>query len=889
MKKRFASILMSLALLGTGCLSGLDIAFADTEVPEEASIQTEYFRNPETGYIYPAEEMEVPVSTSATTNEEGRNKAMLPSLYPSGDVTQIINTYPATRSQSPYGTCWAHAAVACGEFDFVKNHGYTASIDLSELQLAYFTYHTANDKLGNLDDDANYIPANAAEQYLDIGGNATYVMQTLSQWKGLTYENNLSYSNAVNSLSYGIPSSYAYANDGAKLENAFILNIKENPTAVKEAIQTYGAVQASYYHDSQYYSQNIYDLYYCPDGSLGTNHDIAIVGWNDNLPASAFPSWNQPSRNGGWLIRNSWSTTAKGSEYSYFWMSYDDKSLARNAYAFDYVPGNKWANLYQHDGTSGYGGINIEKAANVFTAKNPDGAGSEVLQGVMLCFMQNTDVQYQIDIYTGLSGGIVTNPESGYHHGYATTTGMTTHAGIHTVYLKQPVYLAPGEKYAIVVTSKSGQVTFATEYTHNYTYKENGITMGWFNTVGTADPGESLYASYNGWTDAATDPLTANGNFKIKGLTNNSSEKKYLVTYNLNGGTVEAGNPDWYFSTSGSTTLKTPTRDGYHFLGWYTDSNYTNQITAISGSLGSNLTLYAKWEAHNYNQDVQKKATAKEQGIMREQCTGCGISQDYYILIPSIKLSYAKTTYDGYSKKPQVTVFTENGALSSGLYNVTYKKNIKVGRGEVIVRMDERYYDVTLNKKFSIVPKAPASVTAKLSGDYNNVKVTWKKSVGADGYYVYYKKASASKYLTKNRIATTKLTKIFKNLNNGVKYNFKVVPYFKSGKTKYTSIKYKTATATTLKQLKVPSMSRVSGGKVSLKWQSISGASGYQVYWASKQKGKYKKLCDYSNKYGGVTFSVGKGEAYWYKVRAYKKVNGKKIYGPWSKAKKYIR
>lgn len=47
--------------------------------------------------------------------------------------------YPDNRDQNPYGTCWAFSALGLAEFDLI-NKGYAdSSIDLSELQLIYFT------------------------------------------------------------------------------------------------------------------------------------------------------------------------------------------------------------------------------------------------------------------------------------------------------------------------------------------------------------------------------------------------------------------------------------------------------------------------------------------------------------------------------------------------------------------------------------------------------------------------------------------------------------------------------------------------------------------------------------------------------------------------------
>ena len=74
------------------------------------------------------------------------------------------------------------------------------------------------------------------------------------------------------------------------------------------------------------------------------------------------------------------------------------------------------------------------------------------------------------------------------------------------------------------------------------------------------------------------------------------SKTKYTITYNLNKGTNSSKNPAYYYYTSDTITLAKPKRSGYTFVGWFTDSDYTDQITEIpSGSTGK-LTLYAKWK-----------------------------------------------------------------------------------------------------------------------------------------------------------------------------------------------------------------------------------------------------------------------------------------------------
>ena len=68
----------------------------------------------------------------------------------------------------------------------------------------------------------------------------------------------------------------------------------------------------------------------------------------------------------------------------------------------------------------------------------------------------------------------------------------------------------------------------------------------------------------------------------------------YTIQYELNDGTNNDANPNGYRFGS-SIKLNNPTREGYKFLGWYTDDNYQNQITEITDSTAENLVLYAKF------------------------------------------------------------------------------------------------------------------------------------------------------------------------------------------------------------------------------------------------------------------------------------------------------
>jgi len=70
----------------------------------------------------------------------------------------------------------------------------------------------------------------------------------------------------------------------------------------------------------------------------------------------------------------------------------------------------------------------------------------------------------------------------------------------------------------------------------------------------------------------------------------------YTITYNTNGGSTV---PDLPEQTALPNPLPTPTKSGYTFLGWYYDSDFTNEAFA-DDPLTDDVTLYAKWELTTY-------------------------------------------------------------------------------------------------------------------------------------------------------------------------------------------------------------------------------------------------------------------------------------------------
>lgn len=174
-------------------------------------------------------------------------------------------------------------------------------------------------------------------------------------------------------------------------------------------------------------------------------------------------------------------------------------------------------------------------------------------------------------------------------------------------------------------------------------------------------------------------------------------------------------------------------------------------------------------------------------------------------------------------------------------------------------------------------PKTPSGVKAA-SSDHDKIKVTWSKVSSVNGYEVYQNNKKIADIKT-NSYTKTKLT-------TGTKYTYKVRAYKLNGTQKVYSGYSKNVTAT-------PTLSTVSSVKavnnakqtVKISFKKVNGASGYIIYRATKKSGKYSAASTIK-KGSTVTYTnkkLKKKSTYYYKVRAYKKVGKKTVYGGYSK------
>lgn len=429
-------------------------------------------------------------------------EAALPEKYDAREK-QLISP---VKNQNPYGTCWAHAALAIVE-SALLNSG-SGEYDLSEAHLSYFAYHTGSDKLGNADND-KILPKNG--NYLNWGGNMPRAAMKFQNWHGAALESDYPYADVQEGQDAANAQEHV-----VEVPNIYFAPTKpadaDSITAVKKLVMKYGSVMWSYYEansDSEF--NKMTNAYYCSREGLGTNHAISIVGWDDTFPKENFVSGNQPENDGAWIIKNSWGT-AFGDD-GYFYISYEDKTLGagNEACAVEATDRNDYDNNYFYSNTTAWAFGSGTKAAQVYEING--GAPSEILKAVSI-YVSTDNLAYSLQIYKNPEttvNGIVTDPESGTAMYGAPHTGNIGYAGLYTIDIPD-ITLAYGDIFSIVFTFDKKCTIFSDS---SGTYSN-----GNYATENESAPGQSfIFSNGYSWTDLDT----AGKSLRINALTGNSA------------------------------------------------------------------------------------------------------------------------------------------------------------------------------------------------------------------------------------------------------------------------------------------------------------------------------------------------------------------------------
>ena len=180
---------------------------------------------------------------------------------------------------------------------------------------------------------------------------------------------------------------------------------------------------------------------------------------------------------------------------------------------------------------------------------------------------------------------------------------------------------------------------------------------------------------------------------------------------------------------------------------------------------------------------------------------------------------------------------------------------------------------------------APASFKAARAG-YSSIKLTWKSVTGADGYSIEKYDSSTKKYKPAYTIKDCKTaSKTITGLKTGTSYAYRIRAFHYNAECKpvYSNA---SASAKATPTLSKPGITKLTAGskKITVKWTKVSGATGYKLYRATSKSGNYKLIKTTTSTYY-TNKSLTKGKKYYYKVKAYRMVSGKKVYSSYSSVK----
>ena len=831
-RKRILTVVLACVMLSDVSLS----AYAGQALPQEqAAVVGNATGYTDLDFELPEDQAERENEIAAFSLEAEEADAVsgneLPAAYRSdavgADGKQISYLPSSFRDQNPYGICWTFSVLAACEASMIRNGLATGSIDLSERHLAYYFYNKGNttDAKGGTTGDYNEAVM-AGKNYLTQGGNTLLTMWHLVSWCGPVAEEKAPYSGLATDSSVDVngllgaanSTGAAYEEDACHIQNAFLINMgtaadTQKKQEMKKLIMQYGALGMSYYSStSSQYDDPVHDSYYNP-GITGTNHAVAVIGWDDTFPKENFAQ--QAPGDGAWLIRNSWGDEKAGcAQNGNFWLSYYDASIntgstTRYAYVFDAQAADNYDNICQYDGDAGMSVITTTgetKASNLFrvTAK-----GGEILRAVGIGIGQ-TDTDCTLTVYKNPEMG---DPQSGTL--LLTQNVHLSYPGYHTIPLTEALPFEEGDRYAVVYE-------FA-DAVSLYISKDRQYTSGGnpFISVFTYEnPGVSfLYQTK--WEDL--------------------SEKTIRTT----SGSVEGA----------ILRIKA-----------YTDNRVPSPTPSASPS-------YSPSHAVSPDPSSTPSPTPSQEPTVAT-LTALKLDREKLTLQIGKQTSLTATpTYSAEGATPWMVYWKSDHPEVASVNDCGEIIAKKTGKAVITV------YNGTVRATCTVVvPPDKPKVTASVSG--KKLKLSWKKVSGASGYAIYRLNGGSYKRIKTVKASTRQVTLALADGKQA--YSYRVCAYRTIDGKKYYGGKSGVKTAvSTVSSLQAKA---VRGKGIKLTWKSLKNVDGYVIYRKTGKNGSYKKIKTAADKKsGGYTDKTAKkGKTYYYRIRAYTLVDGKKVYGSYT-------
>lgn len=324
------------------------------------------------------------------------------------------------------------------------------------------------------------------------GGNYVISLSYLTRWSGPVIETDDPFNDGINNPNATVVKHIQ--------EARFIPD--KSFTDIKLALMKYGAIQTSIYLSdasiaptSSYY--NVEKSSYLYTGKEIINHDVVIVGWDDNFSRDNFKI--KPAKNGAFIVKNSYGTSF-GTQ-GYFYISYEDKYIGTQNIAFTRVDNvDNYDKIYQSDrlgyiGQIGYG-EDTAYFSNVYTT-----SGSEQLKAVAF-YATGENTNYEVYVVPQFKGA------TDFSKMKLLKRGRFEFAGYYTVDFQTPESVNGTYAVIVKITTPESRYPVAAEYMKSLSWLKNvDITDG----IG--------YMSYDGETWERTE-TELEANVCLKAFTN---------------------------------------------------------------------------------------------------------------------------------------------------------------------------------------------------------------------------------------------------------------------------------------------------------------------------------------------------------------------------------
>lgn len=249
--------------------------------------------------------------------------------------------------------------------------------------------------------------------------------------------------------------------------------------------------------------------------------------------------------------------------------------------------------------------------------------------------------------------------------------------------------------------------------------------------------------------------------------------------------------------------------------------------------------------------------------------------------------SIPTASYTGKAITPAVSVTSGSSKLVNTTdYTVAYLNNIQPGKATVTITGKGNYAG-TKTSEFYITPSAPTGFKIS-SAKKSTIILSWNKVNNATGYVIFqYNETSKSYKAIKTITDKNTTTYTQTNLASYTNYKYRILSYIQVAGAKYNgSLSSQIQGKTKLGKVSLRSAIGTNNS-VKVSWNKVSKASGYVVYMSTSKNKGYKKIATTNAKTASYTKEgLNPGTTYYFKVRAYVKVNKTKQYGEYSNIKK---